>query len=63
MSAAESQRLDVLDRTIRETMTAAPTKYHTDKTLGERRFFNEPRQLGVANAGFIQSLAEGIRRD
>lgn len=61
MEAAEKKRLDLLDVVIAETALAAPSKYHTAKTLGDRRFYNEPRQA-IPNAGFIHPVPPNMSR-
>lgn len=61
MSAATSGRIEFLDRTIKDVYEATPQKFHTDKTVTERRFFNEPRQ-NIPNAGFEIRFPPGLGR-
>jgi hypothetical protein len=62
MSAAETKKLDMIDAAIAATMVSAPSKYHTAKTLDERVFFNEPRQITTPMAGFIHPVPKGMIR-
>lgn len=61
MEAAERKRLDLLDDTIQQVQSSAPNKFHTAKTLSDRRFYNEPRQV-IPNAGFINPVPQGMSR-
>lgn len=61
MQAAERKRLDLLDETIQDVQRSAPSKFHTAKTLDQRRFYNEPRQV-IPNAGFINPVPHGMSR-
>jgi hypothetical protein len=61
MSAAETKRIDVIDITIAATVVSAPSKYHTAKTLDERRFYDEPRQV-IPHAGFIRAVPPNMSR-
>lgn len=61
MSAATSGRMEFLDRTIKDVYDAIPQKFHTERTVSERRFFNEPRQL-LPNAGCVMPFPPGISR-
>lgn len=61
MSAATSGRMEFLDRTIKDVYDSAPQKFHTEKTIAERRFFNEPRQL-LPNAGYTMPTPPGLSR-
>ena len=60
-SAATSKRIEFLDRTIKDVYEAAPQKFHTEQTVSERRFLNEPRQL-VPNAGYEIPFPSGRTR-
>jgi hypothetical protein len=51
MSAAASGRSEVVDRAIKDVYETMPHKFHTEKTVSERRFLNEPRRI-VPNAGY-----------
>ena len=51
MSAAVANRIDLIDRETQAAQTTMPHLFHNEKTVGDRRFHNEPRQL-VLNAGF-----------
>lgn len=62
MSAAETKKLDIIDAAIAATMVSAPSKYHTAKTLDQRVFFNEPRQINIPMAGFIHPVPQGMTR-
>jgi hypothetical protein len=53
--------MEFLDRTIKDVYDAIPQKFHTEKTVSERRFFNEPRQL-LPNAGYVMPFPPGISR-
>ena len=61
MSAATSGRMEFLDRTIRDVYDAIPQKFHTERTVSERRFVNEPRQL-LPNAGSTMPFPLDISR-
>ncbi len=61
MSAAETKKLDMIDAAIASTVVSAPSKYHTAKTLDERRFYDEPRQI-VPHAGFIRAVPPNMNR-
>ncbi len=61
MSAAETKKLDMIDAAIASTVVSAPSKYHTAKTLDERRFYDEPRQV-VPHAGFIRAVPPNMSR-
>lgn len=61
MSAATLGRTEFLDRTIRDVYDALPQKFHTERTVSERRFVNEPRQL-LPNAGYVMPFPLGISR-
>jgi hypothetical protein len=61
MGAAETKRIDVIDITIAATMVSAPSKYHTAKTLDQRRFYDEPRQV-IPHAGFIRAVPPNMSR-
>lgn len=61
MSAATSGRIEFLDRTIKDVYEAIPQKFHTEQSVSERRFFNEPRQL-LPNAGYVMPFPLGISR-
>ncbi len=61
MSAAETKKLDMIDAAVAATVVSAPSKYHTAKTLDERRFYDEPRQV-VPHAGFIRAVPPNMSR-
>lgn len=61
MSAAETKKLDMIDAAIASTVVSAPSKYHTAKTLDERRFYDEPRQV-IPHAGFIRAVPPNMSR-
>ena len=61
MSAAETKKLDMIDAAVASTVVSAPSKYHTAKTLDERRFYDEPRQV-IPHAGFIRAVPPNMSR-
>lgn len=61
MSAAASGRAEVVDRAIKDVYETMPHKFHTEKTISDRRFFNEPRQL-LPNAGYVMPTPPGLSR-
>ncbi len=61
MSAAETKKLDMIDAAVAATVVSAPSKYHTAKTLDERRFYDEPRQV-IPHAGFIRAVPPNMSR-
>ena len=52
MEAAATERMEFIDSTVRELHAIAPYKFHDEKSVSLRRFYNEPRQL-VPNAGCV----------
>jgi hypothetical protein len=61
MSAASSERMEFIDQAIRDVYQAMPQKFHNEKTIAERKFYNEPRRI-VPNAGFVIPLSAGVDR-
>lgn len=60
--AAETKRLDMVDRAIDEVMMAYPARYHTKDTLEERVFVNQPAEMKTPMAGYIIPLTPSIYR-
>lgn len=60
--AAETKRLDMVDRAIEEVMMAYPAKYHNKDTLEERVFFNQPAEMKTPMAGYVVPLPPSIYR-
>lgn len=61
MEATKSGRMDFLDEAISQVQALAPDKFHTDKTLAQRKFYNEPRRV-IPNAGFIHPVPPNMSR-
>ena len=60
-AAASSGRIETIDRAVKDIQMAAPNKFHDEKTVSERKFVNEPRQL-LPNAGYVMPFPLGISR-
>ena len=52
MSAAATERIEMIDVTARELHAEAPHRFHDEKSVSLRRFYHEPRQ-NIPNAGFV----------
>jgi hypothetical protein len=53
--------MEFIDQAIRDVQQAMPQKFHNEKTIAERKFYNEPRRI-VPNAGFVIPLSAGVDR-
>jgi hypothetical protein len=56
-TASEMNNTDILDKTIKQVMQGAPNKFHTDQSLSNRVFYDEPvdNSYRVLRAGFIRA--------
>jgi hypothetical protein len=60
--ATKSGSIDLINDAIQHAHEAVPHFFHNSKTIGNRRFHNEPRQI-IPNAGFnvAYPLSNGSR--